>query len=58
MTDLKKYNKLSWKQRLDVLNEIIVKLTPLLNIDIVEGDKTEIKKSDNQTIIVVRKMDS
>jgi len=57
MPDLKKYNKLSWKQRLDVLNAIIEKLTPLLNIDIVEGDKTEIKKSDNQTIIVVRKMD-
>jgi len=57
MPDLKKYNKLSWKQRLDVLNAIIEKLTPLLNIDIVEGDRTEIKKSDNQTIIVVRKMD-
>jgi len=57
MPELKKYNKLSWKQRLDVLNAIIEKLTPLLNIDIVEGDKTEIKKSDNQTIIVVRKMD-
>ncbi len=57
MPDLKKYNKLSWKQRLDVLNAIIEKLTPLLNIDIIEGDKTEIKKSDNQTIIVVRKMD-
>jgi hypothetical protein len=57
MPELKKYNKLSWKQRLDVLNAIIEKLTPLLNIDIVEGEKTEIKKSDNQTIIVVRKMD-
>tara|TARA_R110002012_G_scaffold78084_1_gene199078 strand:- start:45 stop:218 length:174 start_codon:yes stop_codon:yes gene_type:complete len=57
MPELKKYSKLSWKQRLDVLNAIIEKLTPLLNIDIVEGDKTEIKKSDNQTIIVVRKMD-
>lgn len=57
MPELKKYNKLSWKQRLDVLNAIIEKLTPLLNIDIVEGDRTEIKKSDNQTIIVVRKMD-
>lgn len=57
MPELKKYSKLSWKQRLDVLNEIIEKLTPLLNIDIVEGDRTEIKKSDNQTIIVVRKMD-
>jgi len=57
MSDLKKYNKLSWKQRLDVLNSIIEKLTPLLNIDIVEGDKTEIKKSKNNTVIVVRKMD-
>jgi hypothetical protein len=57
MPELKTYNKLSWKQRLEVLNAIIEKLTPLLNIDIVEGDKTEIKKSDNQTIIVVRKMD-
>ena len=57
MPELQEYNKLSWKQRLDVLNAIIEKLTPLLNIDIVEGDKTEIKKSDNQTIIVVRKMD-
>ena len=57
MSDLKKYNKLSWKQRLDVLNSIIEKLTPLLNIDIVEGDKTEIKKSKNNIVIVVRKMD-
>lgn len=57
MTELKKYSKLSWKQRLEVLNAIIEKLTPLLNIDIIEGDKTEIKKSDNQIIIVVRKMD-
>lgn len=57
MAELKKHDKLSWKQRLEVLNAIIEKLTPLLNIDIVEGDRTEIKKSDNQTIIVVRKMD-
>lgn len=57
MPELKQYDKLSWKERLEVLNAIIEKLTPLLNIDIIEGDNTEIKKSDNQIIIVVRKMD-
>jgi len=53
MADLKTNAKLGWRKRLDMINLIVTKLKPLTNIEVRQGEKTSIKQSENNTVIIV-----